>query len=196
MPFHPATTQPVLLVVVCGSPLAADIDEVLTPAVRGGWDAWVVATEAGLRFFDAEAAAATTGHPVHHRYRHPGEPADVPYPDAVAVVPATCNTIAKWSAGICDNLALGLLVESYGRDCPVTAVPYSNRAHAAHPAIADGIARLRRWGVNVLFGDDFFALHEPGTGTRVQHAFPWGRVREAIARMRPSVPSRPWSKSA
>lgn len=185
MPFVPATAQPVLLVIVCGSPLAADIDEVLTPSVRGGWDAWVVATEAGLRFLDTEAAAAATGHPVHHRYRHPNDPVDVPYPDAIAVVPATCNTIAKWSAGICDNLALGLLVESHGRGCPVTAVPYSNRAHAAHPAIVDGIARLRGWGVNVLFGDDFHPLHAPGFGEATRHTFPWHRVREAIEEMRP-----------
>lgn len=185
MPFQPVTSQPVLQVIVCGSPLAADIGEVLRPAVRGGWDVWVVATEYGSRFLDSQAAAAVTGHPVHSRFRLPDDPVDVPYADAIVVVPATCNTIAKWAAGICDTLALGLLVESYGRGCPVTAVPFSNRAHISHPAIVDGIRRLRDWGVNVLFGDDFFPLHAPGTGAQVKHAFPWERVREAIEEMRP-----------
>lgn len=185
MPFQPATPQPVLHVIVCGSPLAADVGEVLRPAVRGGWDVWVVATGNGARFFDAGAAAVTTGHPVHSRFRHPDDPADVPYPDAIAVVPATCNTLAKWSAGVCDNLALSLLVESHGRGCPITAVPYTNRAHAAHPAIVEAIARLRSWGVTVLFGPDFHPLHEPGAGARLKHTFPWGRVREAIEEMRP-----------
>ncbi|WP_211207233.1 flavoprotein [Stackebrandtia nassauensis] len=189
------TSQPVLQVIVCGSPLAADIGEVLVPAVRDGWDVWVVASEYGIRFLDADAAEAVTGHPVHYRYRHPDDPVDVPYADAIVVVPATCNTLAKWTAGICDTLALGLLVEAYGRGCPVTVVPFSNRAQASHPAVVDSIGRLRGWGVNVLFGDDFFPLHEPGTGTQVQRAFPWGRVREEIARMRSSAPCRPWSKS-
>ncbi|MGH8877156.1 MAG: flavoprotein [Stackebrandtia sp.] len=185
MPFEPRTGQPVLQVIVCGSPLAADIGQVLDPAKRSGWDVWVVASEHGSRFLDTDAAAAATGHPVHSRYRHPDEPVDVPYADAIVVVPATCNTLAKWAAGISDTLALGLLVEAYGRACPITAVPFTNRAQAAHPAIMDSVARLRSWGVTVLFGDDFHPLHEPGAGASIKHSFPWGRVREAIAAMKP-----------
>lgn len=185
MPFEPITPQPVLHVIVCGSPLAADIGETLASAVRDGWDVWVVATGDGVRFLDVHAAATTTGHPVHHRFRYPDEPPDVPYPDAIAVVPATCNTLAKWAAGICDNLALGLLIESHGRGCPITAVPYSNRAQVAHPAIAEAIRRLRGWGITILFGPDFHAPHEPGTGADLTHTFPWQHVREAIREMRP-----------
>jgi hypothetical protein len=31
-------------------------------------------------------------------------------------------------------------------------MPFTNREHAAHPAFPENIAKLRSWGVTVLFG--------------------------------------------
>jgi phosphopantothenoylcysteine decarboxylase len=56
------------------------------------------------------------------------------------------NTINKWAAGICDTLALGILVEAIGKRLPIVAVPSSNRGHAAHPAFAENLAKLRSCG--------------------------------------------------
>ncbi|GAA4920249.1 flavoprotein [Stackebrandtia albiflava] len=174
-----------LQVVVCGSPLARDIDRMLRPAVAEDWDVWVVATPYGTRFFDVDAAARTTGNPVHSSYRHPADPVDVPYADVMAVVPATVNTVNKWAAGIGDTLALGLLTEALGRDCPIVAVPYSNRAHTAHPAFRNSLDLLRSCGVTVLFGDDFHPLHPPGEGGPSRDAFPWRRVWHTVRDLRP-----------
>lgn len=79
----------------------------------------------------------------------------------------------KWAAGIGDTLPLGILVEGIGKHLPIVALPFTNYAHAAHPAFADSIARLRSCGVTVLYGDDFYPLHDPGTGSRHLDQFPW-----------------------
>jgi flavoprotein len=39
----------------------------------------------------------------------------------VIVAPATVNTINKWAAGICDTLALGILVEGTRSDATRSA---------------------------------------------------------------------------
>ena len=66
-------------------------------------------------------------HPVRSQYKNPGEPDLLPDPDAIIVAPATVNTINKWGAGICDTLALGILVEAIGKQLPVVAMPVPTR---------------------------------------------------------------------
>lgn len=67
--------------------------------------------------------------------------------DAIAVVPATFNSINKWAAGISDTLALGILCESYGLGVPTAALPYVNAAQAVHPAYTESLRRLPDIGV-------------------------------------------------
>jgi hypothetical protein len=121
-----------------------------------------------------------TGHPVRSEYKNPDEPDLLPEPDAVIVAPATVNTINKWAAGICDTLALGILVEAIGKGLPLAALPFSNYAHAAHPAFIENVGKLRSWGVTVLFGPDVYPMHDPGTGSNYLHLFPWGKTIDAI----------------
>jgi hypothetical protein len=139
-----------------------------------------VATPDALKFIDANRLVEQTGHPVRHRYKDPGEPDVLPSPDAMIVAPATVNTICKWSAGIADTLALGLLVEGLGRGVPIVALPFTNEAMARHPAFGESITRLRNWGVRVLYGDDVIRLHPPGTGERHLHTFPWQATLDAL----------------
>jgi phosphopantothenoylcysteine synthetase/decarboxylase len=126
-----------------------------------------------MRFIDHAALAKQTGHPVRSDYKDPGDPDLLPPPDAVIVAPATVNTINKWAAGICDTLALGILVEGIGKRLPIVALPFTNYAQAAHPAFESNIEKLRSWRVNVLYGPDVFQLHEPGAGGNHVDAFPW-----------------------
>jgi phosphopantothenoylcysteine synthetase/decarboxylase len=98
----------------------------------------------------------------------------------VILAPATVNTINKWAAGICDTLALGILVEAIGKGLPLVALPFSNHAHAAHPAFIENVGKLRSWGVTMLFGPDVYPLHDPGTGSKYLHLFPWAKTIDAI----------------
>ncbi|MEJ8651936.1 flavoprotein [Streptomyces sp. MS1.AVA.3] len=173
-------TAPVLHAVVTGAPLAAHVGVLVQLAQRDGWQVCVVASPDARKFLNVPALTEKTGLPVLSEYRQPGDPVALPRGDALAVVPATGNTLAKWAAGISDTYALGLLVEALALKTPVVAVPFSNRAHLAHPAIADAVVRLRSWGVAVLTGDNICPPHPPGPGGPYAAAFPWEAVWEAL----------------
>jgi phosphopantothenoylcysteine decarboxylase len=163
----------VLYLLVCGSTIARDIGVLVELAQRDGWDVCVVTTPDGRKFVDSAALAARTGHPVRTQYKNPGDADVLPPPDAIIVAPATVNTVNKWAAGIADTLVLGLLIEGYGLGVPIVVVPYTNSAMAAHPMLHLNLAKLRSWGVQVLFGDDVVPLHSPGTGDLHRQTFPW-----------------------
>jgi phosphopantothenoylcysteine synthetase/decarboxylase len=174
------SSAPVLYAMVCGSPAARAVGRLVTLAQHDGWDVCVVSTPDGLKFIDVPELADRTGHPVRHRYKYPGEPDVLPPADAIAVAPATVNTINKWAVGIADTLVLGLLVEALGKGTPVIAVPYTNGAMAAHPAFVENIGKLRSWGVTVLFGEGVLPLHPPGAGEGLIEDFPWDAVMAAL----------------
>jgi phosphopantothenoylcysteine synthetase/decarboxylase len=171
----------VLYVIACAAPPAADVARLVSLGQQRGWDVCVLTTPSGRRFADIAALAELTGHPVRSEYKNPGEPDVLPAADAIIVAPATVNTINKWAAGICDTLALGILVEGIGKGLPIVALPFTNRAHAAHPAFIENVAKLRSWGVSVLSDPDAFPPHDPGTGDSQQRLFPWQEAFEAIA---------------
>ena len=166
----------VLYVIACGSPAAGHIGALVDLAQRDGWTVCVVTTPDGRKFVDVPRLAAQTGHPVRSTYKNPGDPDVLPDPDAIVVAPATVNTINKWAAGIADTLALGLLVEAYGKGLPIVALPYTNLAMAAHPAFVESVARLRAWGVTVLYGPDVVPLQPPGGMEAALDAIPWDLV--------------------
>lgn len=163
----------VLYILVCGSPAARHVGVLVELAQSDGWDVCVVTTPDGRKFVDAEGLAAQTGHPVRSGYKHPDEPDLLPPPDALVVAPATVNTMNKWAAGIADTLVLGLLVEGYGKGLPTVAMPFTNREMAAHPAFHESVARLRGWGVTVLFGPDVIALPAADAADPGLDQIPW-----------------------
>ena len=174
------TGRRVLYVIACAAPPAAGVSELVSLAQQAGWDVCVLTTPSGRRFTDPAALELQTGHPVRSEYKNPGEPDVLPDPDAVIVAPATVNTINKWAAGICDTLALGILVEAIGKRLPVVALPSTNQAHAAHPAFTENIGKLRSWGVTVLFGAGVHALPGPGAGDTGADRFPWSATLDAL----------------
>ncbi|WP_055548684.1 flavoprotein [Streptomyces kanamyceticus] len=156
-PDQQQTKKPFLYVVVCACGIARDVGKLITAAQEANWDVGVVATPQGLGFIDAEAVEAQTGYPIRSAWRLPGDPRPLPPADAIAVAPATFNTINKWAAGISDTLALGILCEAYGMGIPIAAFPYVNAAQAAHPAYARSLDVLHEMGV--LIGS--YEPHEP-----------------------------------
>ena len=170
----------VLYLLVCGSPVARDVGVLVGLAQDDGWDVCVITTPDGRKFVDLIALQNQTRHPVRTFYKNPGESDQLPAPDAIIVAPATVNTINKWAAGIADTLVLGLLIEGYGMGLPIVAVPYTNHVMAAHPMMHESMARLRTWGVQVLYGDDVVRLHRPGQSHRHRGEFPWRRALQAL----------------
>lgn len=176
----PAAIARVLYVIACAAPPAAGVGELVSLAQQRGWDVCVLTTPSARRFTDTAALERQTGHPVRSEYKNPGEPDVLPDPDAVIIAPATVNTINKWAAGICDTLALGILVEAIGKRLPIVALPSTNQAHAAHPAFTENIGKLRSWGVSVLFGGDIHPQPAPGDGDSDLDTFPWSATLDAL----------------
>ncbi|MEU2042154.1 flavoprotein [Nocardia niwae] len=168
-----AHRSPVLYALVTGSPAARDVGKLVELAQRDAWDVCVIASPDGRRFIDADGLAALTGHTVRSKYKDPDAPDVLPPPDAMIVAPITCNSLAKWAAGISDTLPLGLLVEGVGKQLPIVAMPFSNWAQIRFPAVQEAMAKLERWGVTVLVGDNVYRQHDPGTGERYIDQFPW-----------------------
>lgn len=178
------TTRPVLYVVACGARPAADLPEFVTWSVGQGWDTCVILTPAALRFADTATLANLTGHPVRADYKAPEDPDVLPFPPAAFVVaPATFNTVNKWTAGISDTLALGLLNEGLCSGVPITAVPNPNVTLAKHPAFARSVRFLRDNGVRILFDPDLYPLPTPNLGEASRSLFPWEALRVAVARV-------------
>ena len=175
---HP---QGVLYVLVCGSPIASDVGVLVDLAHRDGWDVCVVTTPDGLKFIDVDELELKTGHPVRSHYKNPGDTDVLPPANAMILAPATVNTVNKWAAGITDTLVLGLLVEGYGSGVPTAVVPYTNKVMALHPALHESLAKLRDWGVHVLYGDEVCRLGGPGQTDRFRGQFPWRRALQAVS---------------
>lgn len=170
--------DPVVYAIVTGSSMACDIGKLVDLAQADGWDVCVIASPDGRRFIDVEALEARTGHPVRSHYKQPGTPDVLPPADAMIAAPITCNSVAKWAAGISDTLPLGLLVEAVGKGLPVVAVPHSNQAQLAFPPIQIAIRNLADWGVTVILGDH--TDHQPGSGESYRELFPWHRAWKTL----------------
>lgn len=171
------TARRVLYLIVCGSPRARRLGELVNRAQARGWTVCVIPTPQGLTFIDRLALEKQTGFPVRAMYE-PGSSAEaLPPPDAMLVCPATFNTINKWAYGLADTLALSLLTEAVGLELPLVAAPALNSAQAAHPAFERSVAALRAMGVTVLYGPGVYEPAPPGTGGR---PYDWEVVLEAV----------------
>ena len=121
----------------------------------------------------------------------------LPAADAIIVAPATVNTINKWAAGITDTLVLGLLIEGYGLGRADRGVPYTNKVMALHPALHESLAKLRDWGVHVLFGDDVCRARRPRADRPLPRAVPvaaraaGGRATRSTEQQHESSPAAP-----
>lgn len=171
-----ARPRPMLYLVGCAAPPVQHIHELIELLQQAGWRICVIPTPRAASWLDDQALAQQTGYPVRHDHRLPGDPDSLPRADAVAVVPATFNTINKWAAGISDTFALGILNEALGLALPIIIVPYAKPSLAAHPEFNTNLEKLTSWGVNVLPNGAIRAKDAPAPH------FSWQPVVQAITR--------------
>ncbi|MCO1657429.1 flavoprotein [Pseudonocardia humida] len=157
--------------------------ELVQPLCDRGWQVAVTLTPTAGEWLrqlgEIEKLEQTTGLPVRVTARQPGEQSPHPRVDGYAVVPASANTVAKLATGIADNQALTTVCEALGaEDVPVVVFPRVNAAHARHPAWKGHIDNLRTAGVELLYGEDVWPLHEPRTAPG--RDLPWQAIRDMI----------------
>jgi phosphopantothenoylcysteine synthetase/decarboxylase len=156
----------VLYLIVCASPRAKRVSELVSRAQTRGWTVYAISTPQALKFIDRPALEEQTGFPVRSEYEQRDKADPLPPPDAMLVCPATFNTLNKWAYGMADTLALALLTEAIGLSLPLVAAPALNSAQAAHPAFKRSVGALREMGVAVLYGPGVYEPGPPGTGGR------------------------------
>lgn len=166
----------ILYLVVCAAPPAQRIAELVGLLQRAGWNICVIPTPRAASWIDHHGLAQQTGHPVRYDYKQPGDPDSLPLADAVVAVPATFNTVNKWSVDISDNFALGILNEAVGLKLPIVAAPYVKSSLAAHPEFDRSLKKLDSWGVKVLQNEVIRAKDELASG------YTWWPVVEALGR--------------
>jgi phosphopantothenoylcysteine synthetase/decarboxylase len=163
----------VLYLIVCAAPPASDAHELVKLAQAAGWEVCVIATPAAMQWIDATALTELTGHDVRSEYRLPGEAKSLPEADAIAVAPATFNTVNKFRAGIADNMAVGVLCECLRAGVPFVLAPNAKAVLAEHPAFPASLRELASWGVHVL---------EQTPQPRGVRMAPWESILEAVER--------------
>lgn len=135
----------------------------------------MIATPRAAGWIDSAGLAQQTGYPVRHEYKQPDNPDELPLATAIAVVPATFNTLNKWVAGISDTFALGILNEAIGLKLPIVVAPYAKPSLAAHPAFDRSLQTLTEWGVTVLPNEVI------RVGAGAGQSFNWRPVIAALA---------------
>jgi phosphopantothenoylcysteine decarboxylase/phosphopantothenate--cysteine ligase len=82
--------------------------------------------------------------------------------DAMLVAPATANTLAKLSNGLCDNIISACYLSAR---CPVFIAPAMDLDMWIHPATVDNLGRLQRHGTHLIpVGDGELASGLVGKG--------------------------------
>ncbi|MGI8809561.1 MAG: bifunctional phosphopantothenoylcysteine decarboxylase/phosphopantothenate--cysteine ligase CoaBC [Acidimicrobiales bacterium] len=141
---------------VCGSIAAYKAVEVCRRLVHAGAHVSPVMTADATRFLGPATLSALASEPVHDSLWSDADP--IPHTllgrsaDVVLVAPATATLLAKYVAGIADDLLTATLLATRA---PVVVCPAMHTEMWEHPATVDNVARLRRRGVVVV---------EPGVG--------------------------------
>lgn len=175
-----------LLVIFTGSIAAAKACDVVSRLVQRGHRVRCVATAAALKFVGPATLEGLSGAAVLSDMFAPGAALEhielTRWADAVLVCPATAHTLARFAAGLADDLP-GALFLAHDRRKPWLVAPAMNPAMWAHPATRTAVATLAGWGVRVLpVAAGRTACGEVGEGRMIEPPEIVAAVEAALAR--------------
>ncbi|MDB5374870.1 MAG: phosphopantothenoylcysteine decarboxylase/phosphopantothenate--cysteine ligase [Belnapia sp.] len=159
-----------ILLIVSGSISAYKALELTRLLRKAGAIVTGVLTAGGARFVTREALAGITGQRVHDDLwaaeAEIGHIRLARLPDAVVVVPASADLLARMAHGLADDLASTILLATRA---PVLVAPAMNPAMWEHAATRANMAALRARGVTVI---------GPGVGAMAEAESGAGRLAE------------------
>jgi len=141
---------------VCGSIAAYKAAELCRQLVELGLYVAPVMTADAARFLGPVTLSTLASEPLHDSLWSDADP--IPHTrlgrsaDVILVAPATATLMAKYAAGIADDLLTATLLATRA---PVVVCPAMHTEMWEHPATVENVATLRRRGVTVV---------EPGVG--------------------------------
>jgi phosphopantothenoylcysteine decarboxylase/phosphopantothenate--cysteine ligase len=146
-----------VLLGLSGSIAVVEVPKIVRELLRHGAEVRAVMSPEATRLITPEAVEFATGHPPvvqltgnveHVTFLGPGED----QADLYLIAPATANTIAKIAHGIDDTPVTSCASVALGGHVPILVVPAMHGFMAENPAVRESLAKLRSWGVDVLFG--------------------------------------------
>ena len=168
----PAPTERRVVLGVTGGIAAYKTAELTRLFVKASVAVDVVMTEAATRFVTPVTFQALSGRPVLTDLWQTGADNAMGHigvsrgADAIIVVPATADFLAKLAHGLADDLLCTLCL---ARECPLFVAPAMNWQMWAHPATRRNVAQLEADGVGI-FGPDTgeLACKEDGEGRMLE----------------------------
>lgn len=186
---RPALTGVRLVLGVTGSIAAYKAVSLLRALMREGAAVDVVMTRAAAKFVTPLTFEVLSGRPVatglfeaHQDMKHLSVPE---HADAMLVVPATANFLAKAALGIADDLLTTMLLTAR---CPLICAPAMDGEMWSHPTVRRHVQTLRERGVLIVDPDEGpLASGRLGQGRLADEARILTTLRAALA------PQRDWN---
>jgi phosphopantothenoylcysteine decarboxylase/phosphopantothenate--cysteine ligase len=142
-----------ILLGVCGSIAAYKAAYLTRLLVKSGAEVQVVMTSSAIDFISPLTLSTLSKKPVLHQYvqNSAGEwnnhVALGLWADVMLVAPATANTLAKFSYGLCDNLLTAVYLSAR---CPVFLAPAMDLDMYRHGSTLLNLERLRGYGNHLI----------------------------------------------
>jgi len=136
---------------VCGGIAAYKAVEVCRQLVDAGLHVTPVLTEEATRFVGAVTFSALASEPVQRSLWDEASP--IPHTrlgqeaDLVVIVPATAHTLARYAAGLSDDLLCATLLATRA---PVLVCPAMHTEMWEHASVRENLATLERRGVEII----------------------------------------------
>src|SRR5580698_7749080 len=143
--------QPRVVLGVSGGIAAYKAVEICRRLVDAGVHVTPVLTHDATRFVGALTFSALASEPVQQSLWHEASP--IPHTrlgqqaDLIVVAPATAHTIARYAAGLSDDLLMATLLATRA---PVIVCPAMHTEMWEHPSVRDNLATLERRGVEIV----------------------------------------------
>ena len=161
-----------ILIAVTGSIAAYKIASLVRLLIKAKAKVQVIMTESASEFITPLTLATLSKNPVYTSF-YKSENGEWNnhvelglWSDIMLVAPASANTIAKMSSGICDSLLMATYLSA---KCPVAFAPAMDLDMYQHPSTKENIAKL------IAFGHEMIA---PGTGELASGLMGEGRMAE------------------
>ena len=146
-----APSRPRVVLGVCGGIAAYKAVEVCRRLVDAGVHVTPVLTDDATRFVGAVTFSALASEPVQRSLWDEASP--IPHTklgqlaDLVVIVPATAHTIARYAAGLSDDLLCATLLATRA---PVIVCPAMHTEMWEHASVRENLATLERRGVEII----------------------------------------------
>jgi phosphopantothenoylcysteine decarboxylase / phosphopantothenate---cysteine ligase len=151
VPADQTLTRPRVVLGVCGGIAAYKAVEVCRRLVDAGVHVTPVLTDDATRFVGDVTFSALASEPVQRSLWDESSP--IPHTklgqsaDLIVVVPATAHTIARYAAGLSDDLLGATLLATRA---PVIVCPAMHTEMWEHASVRDNLATLERRGVEIV----------------------------------------------